>query len=420
MSKEDDGGLLTGNISVFDELSLTGEWEVTAVTESTVTISGDNGWDEITDQSLLTDEVYSVYDNGVYQGLSNDSDLFDDWDNITYNLYSSYNSDVGQVFDNVIGPITLDAGVTRVITNLTSLSGFYNVKNGSNKTVTIDVEFTILETDEDGVSTGESTTTEVEYTSNTDSITYSVYQTVYLDVPYTYSKIYARRLTNRSTGSSISNNDKCQWDALYTFEPVDVTDLGNVTTAHVIIPSNSQSRLTKSRKTSVDLTRLITQYLGNGEFGEEESYATDNAFQCMIHLALDDHNGRLSIDNIDADGLLSVSDEIVEYFGSDNMIRFGYAFDDCEMSYEDMFILMCSVVNCVPYVPNGVYSAFFEQPQSSSSMQITCRNKIAETETREDIFYKEYDGVELSYRSEEDGVTYTIYVPMTNRQLIPK
>jgi len=52
-------------------------------------------------------------------------------------------------------------------------------------------------------------------------------------------------------------------------------------------------------------------------------------------------------------------------------------------------------------------------------MQITMRNKISDTEVREDIFFKEFDGVELSYRNEETAVSEVIYVPSDRSAINP-
>ena len=50
---------------------------------------------------------------------------------------------------------------------------------------------------------------------------------------------------------------------------------------------------------------------------------------------------------------------------------------------------------------------------------ITCRNKIANTEVREDIFERQYDGVEVTWRDENEGVSETIYVPSDRSAVNP-
>lgn len=72
---------------------------------------------------------------------------------------------------------------------------------------------------------------------------------------------------------------------------------------------------------------------------------------------------------------------------------------------------ICNAVMCVPYTQFGVYDAFFEKVQPTSSMQITCRNKIYGTETRMTNYDRKNDGVEVTYRSNATGTADTVYIP---------
>jgi len=169
--------------------------------------------------------------------------------------------------------------------------------------------------------------------------------------------------------------------------------------------------LIKERKQNVDVVRLITEYQGNGVFGPTESFASDNFAQVLIHMSLDPFIGRQSLENINADGWLLLSQQIEAYFGSANAVRFGYDFDDTQVTYQDSFVQIAQVVMSKPYVQNGVYDLSFERTQNTSSMQVTCRNKMPGTEVREDVFEREYDGVEVTWRDEISGVSETFYVP---------
>jgi hypothetical protein len=419
---------------IFNDVSLTdlsGQYEITDVTSEYVNITG-VAWGGVS-SALVIDyySIFSVSDDGFisttldgdimaytwYETYESGTDTYSDE---VYSVSFSKNPDVGQVFDNTIGPITIFEGAERIIINMTSASGFYKIDGTTHKPISANVEFVVEELDIVGDPTGISFTTQVTYSSNPGNVTSSVYQTAYINIPYSRARVYGRRTTNRDKNAGISNVDKIEWTLLYSFEsnPPGI-DFGDVTLMHCVVPSNSQSRLIKQRKTNLDLTRKITQYLGNGNFGPSESYPTDDFSQILIHTALDEKCGRLNTSQINMDNIISLKDQINSYFGDIEMVRFGYDFDTSEMSYEDMFITICNVANCIPYVQNGVYDAFFEKEQTSSSLQITCRNKISESETREDIFFKKYDGVELSYRNKETGVTDTIYIPADRTALNP-
>ena len=313
-------------------------------------------------------------------------------------------------FDGYIGPFNVPADADEIILNFVSANGFYKLVENKETRISANIEVFVEELDSSGTPTGNSTIYPVVYESN-NSTRKSVFQTKRIALSYEKSRVSARRTTNRDKGDKVSNVDIVEWRDFYSFENVSNLDLGDVTLAHVVIPSNSQSRLIKERKQNVDVIRLVTEYQGNGVFGPTESFATDNFAQVLIHMSLDPFIGRQSLENINADGWLLLSQQIEDYFGSPNAVRFGYDFDDTQVTYQDSFVQVAQVVMSKPYVQNGVYDLSFERTQNTSSMQVTCRNKMPGTEVREDVFEREYDGVEVSWRDENSGVTETFYVP---------
>lgn len=313
-------------------------------------------------------------------------------------------------FDGYIGPFNVPADADEIILNFVSANGFYKLVENRETRISANIEVFVEELDSAGVPTGNTTVYPVVYSSN-DSVRKSVFQTKRIVLSYEKSRVSARRTTDRDKGDKVSNVDIIEWRDFYSFENVSGLDLGDVTLAHVVIPSNSQSRLIKERKQNVDVIRLITEYQGNGVFGPTESFATDNFAQVLIHMSLDPFIGRQSLENINADGWLLLSQQIEDYFGSVNAVRFGYDFDDTQVTYQDSFVQVAQVAMCKPYVQNGVYDLSFERTQTSSSMQITCRNKMPGSEIREDVFERKYDGVEVTWRDEVSGVSETFYVP---------
>jgi hypothetical protein len=323
-------------------------------------------------------------------------------------------------FSNGIGPLFVPNGATEIILNFVSTSGFYKLNGSSEVAVDANIRITNIELDSNGVETGNFTVTNFPYSSNETKLRFSVFQTARIALPYTYSKVFVERTTDRDKSSNVSNVDKIEWRDFYSYEPVSVSSFGDVTTAHVVIPSNSQSRLVKERKQNVDLTRKITQYLGNGIFGTTESYATDDFSQILIHTALDPRIGRLQLKHINADGFLLLKQEILDYFGDPEMIKFGYDFDDAGLTFQDTFIAICKAVMCLPYVQQGVYDAFFEKLQPTSSMQITVRNKLPDSETRNTTYERNNDGVQITYRDNNGGVSNVIEYPTDGSSINPE
>jgi len=326
---------------------------------------------------------------------------------------------LAEQYDGSIGPFVVPTGATQIILNFTSFSGFYKLVNNKEKAINGKLQILIEELDINGNTTGNGIAYPFDYDSNPVNVRKSVFQTFRQSLPYSRCQVSVKRIDNRDKSSNVSNVDIIEWRDMYSFEPVSGLDLGDVTLVHVVVPSNSSSRLIKERKQNVDVMRMVTEYQGNGVFGPKENYPTDNFAQILTHMSLDPYIGRLTLDNINADGWLLLSDQIESYFGSDQMTRFGYDFDDTQVTFQDSYIQVAQTVFCKPYVQNGVYDLSFDRKQDKSSMQITCRNKIADTEVREDIFERQYDGVEVTWRDENEGVSETIYVPSDRSAVNP-
>lgn len=325
--------------------------------------------------------------------------------------YQNYAPVVGDAIQIKTPEFFVPANATELIVNLSSPQGFYKISGNNEVRVIANVRLTVVELDSNGNETGLSTPYDIPYNTPVSDKRKSRFQTTRITLPYTRQKVFLERTTLRDKSDGISNVDKIELNSIYTFEPVNVTDFGDVTLAHVIIPSNSTSRLVKQRKQNVNVTRKITEYFGDGVFGATESFATSRFDQILVHMALDSKIGRMSLSEINADGFIDLFTEIGTYFGDGQMMEIGYDFDDMAMTFQDCFMLVADAVMCRPYVQSGVYDLFFEKAQTVSSMQITCRNKIIDSEVRRTAYDLEHDGVELTYRDNVTGVPETIYVP---------
>ncbi len=356
-----------------------------------------NGLDKWTTDTRMLSGVW--YDKHAVSGGGHTYDVITVGDN-------RWRPATGVPFDPEVGPLFVPTGATEVLLNFVSSNGFYKLVDNQETKITASIR--VKFTDIDNV--GPDVEHTVSYASN-DSVRNSVFKTVRLTVPYSRCTISAERLTERDKNGGVSNVDTIEWRDLYSFEPVSTTGFGDVTTAHVLIPSNSQSRLIKSRKQNVTLTRKITQYLGNGALGPAESYVTNDFDLILIHMMLDPFIGRMSLSNIAADSFTQTKAEIIAYFGQVDMAKFGYNFDTDDLTAQDTFTLVCETVMCIPYVQAGIYDCFFEKAQLVSSMQVTCRNKIPGSEIRRTDYTRKHDGVEITYRSNDTGTTDTIYIP---------
>lgn len=400
-------GISAPVLAIWD--SLTSYYFVPRLIINLTTVEGLDIW--TTDSRLLSGEWFDrVATPGSGSGHR--------YDPITVND-TELRPSTGTDIDPEVGPVFVPTGATEVILNFVSPNGFYKLFENNETKIFAVIRIKIQEIDVNGDETATAPViTNVNYSSNNNT-RQSVFQTVRLEIPFARCKISAERLTDRDKRDGVSNVDIIEWRDLYSFEPVSVSSFGDVTTAQVLIPSNSQSRLIKARKQNVTLTRLITQYLGSGNFGPAETYATDDFDQILIHTMLDPYIGRMSISNIAADAYVARKAEIISYFGQTQMVKFGYDFDTTDLTAQDTFMIICDAVMCLPYVQAGIYDCFFEKAQLVSSMQITCRNKLPETEVRRISYDRKHDGVEVTYRNNETGISDTVYIPADRSALNP-
>lgn len=418
----------SGGNTIYDYTVISSDDETVTLDLTALPQSVRDIWNGLNEEPTIEEYYVMTFPSSGASSITLNSEITtDDWYEeedlinlvgVTTEIYDAF---IGLSFDERIGPIVGKKGATEVILNFVSTSGFLKLVSNNETSIEANINILVEELDDNGDPTGNSFDRDFPYSTNPERPRSGVYQTDRFETLYDNWQLTCKRTTNRDKGSTVSNIDKIEWRTMFTFEPIDSNhDFGDVTLAHVSVTSNSESQLTKKRKTNLDVTRKITQYLGNGVFGPTEDYATDKFDQILIHTALDVWCGRLNLDQVNADGLLLLKQQVEEYFGSDEMCRFGYDFDDTQLSYEDMFTIISNVVNVIPYAQNGVYDAFFERKQDTSSLQITHRNKISESESREDVFFKKYDGVEFTYRDEETSLSETIYIPTDRSSTNPE
>jgi hypothetical protein len=94
---------------------------------------------------------------------------------------------------------------------------------------------------------------------------------------------------------------------------------------------------------------------------------------------------------------------MIDYYGTTDSVRVGYDFDSTKIRFQDAYKLMCNAVNAKAYAQGGVFKAYPDIERTESSKQFTHRNKVPNTDSKSRSYESEYDGVELTYRSEVDG-----------------
>jgi len=392
-------------------LNLSGDYTISNVTTNTVTLSGIS--QTFSSTSFLTSSFFTVSNSQIDTFYTTDSAIND----ITYysdNLAAypvtvvsgSYTADVGQSLSNILGPITIYKDTETASFNFVASSGFYKYVNTTLKAVTATIRVTIQETDSDGVATGNSFSNDYTFASNTSSTTKQAALTVKIEIPYAYSRALCQRITNRDTSDGVTAIDKVYWRDLFFLSTPENIDTNDCTIAMVEIPSSVAARAESNRLINLTCTRIFTPYIGDGLFDTEQAVST--WAEVMIGLCLDKYNGRLSIEHVDADLLLDIQDQLTTYYGTSDFVQIGYDLDDNTLTFQDVYTLFCSAVLVKPYSQGGVFKAYADIDRTISSKQFTHRNKISQSDSRERDYQKEYDGISLTYRSNDTGNSETI------------
>ncbi|AUR91693.1 TMhelix containing protein [Vibrio phage 1.162.O._10N.261.48.E3] len=394
--------------------NLDGIYEVLAVTESTITIDTSGAfWQTFTSKPLIYDYFSFRYSSSGLFSTTTDPQI------AQYQWYENYNlilidpidtvtdisntPSIGQSFDEFLGPIEAPGGNLNLVFNFVADSGFYKIVKSTDNEIDAELEIRIQPLDANGDPDGFVLIEDVTFTSNQDSVTRQAaitHTSVHNSGQYG-AEIIVRRKTDRDKSDNVTNVDKVYWRDLYYKSDIATPDYGDRTIMQAVIPSTITSRSVKNRQLNLDWTRYITPYQAGGTFGALQP--VDTWAEVLIALALDPQNGRLTIDQIDAELLLDVQQELIDYYGSADYVKIGYDMDSTKLRFQDIYTLFCNAVNVKPYSQGGVFKAYADIKRDFSTKQFTHRNKIPNTDSKERTYETEYDGVELTYRSNETG-----------------
>ncbi len=415
-------GDVTYDLPNFLNVDLNGSYTITSVsqTQMIVTIPYGTTTPEYAAWQAMNEYTPNTYFLNVTDGISLDTNTIDDTVN-NFNWFSDpgYTQpisvdrtdlfpSVGSSFDGTIGPFQAPSNVDTCVINLASLNGFYKIVQVNDTSVSINIRATIEETDSLGVPTGVSTVLNYTYQTASPSKTSPVGLTI--DIPrtslYTDFRISLLRTTNRDKSDNVSNVDKCEWLDLDFYFNIPVPDYGDITVFQCEIEQNNSTLSVKERQINLDVTRIHAPYIGGGQFGPKAP--VDNVAETVIGLALHDRNGRLTLDEIDADLYMSVQQQLIDYYGNANYVKVGYDLDSTKLRFQDIYSLFWDAVNCRPYSQGAVYRVYPSIRRTDSSKQFTHRNKIIGTDAKDTNYNTENDGVELTYRSNLTGKFETV------------
>ena len=398
-------------------IPLDGTYESSSVSSSSVSFTTDNqDWDGLSNFSPIasywfTQNEYDPTFNNYVGFNTTDSSITErtyfshnglDYppESVMTNSLTNLNASVGKVNSNIVGPIYPPEDANKLYFNIFSDAGFYKLVKNNEQKVDIEIEVIFEEVDDDQIPTGLGFTERFNYSSHPTKLTRSTGLTYETSAPsYSKYQVSLKRITDRDKSSNVQSLDRAYWGDLYYEEYVSLPNNEDVSIMKARIPSSPASRGVKKRLVNFDAVRVHQPYIGNGQFGHKQPVIT--FAETLIGMALDKYNGRLTLEQIDGDTLLEIQEQMKQYYGFSSYCDLGYNFDNSKVRFQEAYKLLCTAVNAQSYAQGGVFKAYPDINRTVSSKQFTHRYKLAGSDTRATVDYRENDGVRVSYRNEK-------------------
>ena len=400
-----------------DIISLDGTYESSSVSSSSVSFTTDNqDWNGLSNFSPIarywfTQNEYDPTFNNYVGFNTTDSSITErtyfshnglDYppESVMSESLTNLNASVGKVNSNIVGPIYPPEDADKLYFNIFSGAGFYKLVKNNEQKVDIEIEVIFEEIDENQAPTGNSFTEKFDYSSHPAKVTRTTGFTYETSAPsYSKYQVSLKRITNRDKGSNVQSLDRAYWEDLYYEEYVPLPNNEDISIMKARIPSSPAARSVKKPLVNFDAVRVLEPYIGDGLFGAKQPVRT--FAETLIGMALDKYNGRLTLEQIDGDTLLEIQEQMKQYYGFDSYCDLGYNFDNTKVRFQEAYKLLCTAVNAQSYAQGGVFKAYPDINRAESSKQFTHRYKIAGSDTRATVDYRENDGVKVSYRNEK-------------------
>ncbi|HCW6344048.1 TPA: hypothetical protein OXS71_003367 [Acinetobacter baumannii] len=360
--------------------------------------------------SITLDDTYTI--NSVTAdtiALVNPSAINNEWDKLlTLPNQSTQGQEVLVRFDAVsnkyVGWFNFDMPeATQAVFNFFFPNGlFYQDSKGGvwEEGITVVIELQAIDSNGDPV--GSITTINQEIRANNKS---QFGRTIYIDLPTAGS--FRFRLSRTTATQAGKTQDTCKIKSVYGMADSTISDYGNVTIVRSRTVATDGALSIKERK----LNCLVNRKLPLDGTGPLQ--VTRSAGQALINLALDEHIGRRTSEEVDIAQINAEIAKVNAYFGSDLMSEFNYTIDDDNLSFEEIAGMVASSAFCEPYRFGSLTRLKFEQPQENAVLLFNHRNKVPLTEKRSYTFgvQKDYDGVELEYTSDVDDARVKYIIP---------
>ncbi|AUR98480.1 hypothetical protein NVP1251O_49 [Vibrio phage 1.251.O._10N.261.55.E5] len=397
---------------IYNRNNLNGEYTLTAVNKDSVVVVPTSGWSFFGTNEPLREFAWFDTVEGYYYL---DSESNPPRGNFIKQIYTPA---FQGLFDGTVGPFSVPEGSSSGWVNLLAQSGI-RLAGSVDEVYSVTCQFTIYELDSNGSRTGQDTPLPaVTLSSNPTLITDQVGVTQDFTIPYTRAEIVGRRTSLTDEEFSGTVVDEVKWAAMYTVEPTPPTLPSDVTTVYATIKQTPAALGVQERKLNFGVKRYERRYLGNGQMSTDLDTPSDEFADAVVGLALDPTVGKnVTLEQLNVGQLYAVQEEIVDYFGTRDVVKFGYSFSTTDMTFEDHLTLIATAVFCKVFRIGNTYEFRFNRPRSKgeTALLLNHRLKYNGTDKRNRRFTdpdrKGYDGVVVSYKDAKTKVFEDIRIP---------
>lgn len=314
---------------------------------------------------------------------------------------------------NVIGPFeTRLEGADTWICNFTAPNGVFEIGEDGQARRSVDFDIRITPIDASGADIGPTETFRSSIVGNAESRSL-IGRTVTINPSFTgFARIEAERLTLTDFDFEGTVSDQIVWRDLFFTAPVERPHFGNVTLVHSRSVATEQAAGIADRELNMIATREVPRRIGNTNTFTEPQ-ATDRADDILVALVTDPFIGRVDIDEVDIDGIYRTVQELEDYYGSPEAVKFCITLDVDNLSIQETLNIMANVIGIQPYRIGRILSAIPIIATSEAAMVFNHRNKMPKTDVIRDRFgvQSDIDGVRLQFVDDRDYVTRQFNIP---------
>lgn len=321
------------------------------------------------------------------------------------------------------GPFIVDLDdCEQILANITAANGLFTVsKKGQQVAVQVGITLEATPINENDAAIGPAETFSATMIgSNTEKTT--VGYSLYANPTFQGRASVRMRRTSPSPKEADFGQilDEIKWRDCFGLAPVAQTDFGDITTVMTRTIATASALSVKSRKLNMRVTRKVPTLISATEFGP--ATAQNSAAAILCAMALDPYIGRREISEVDVGQIYQTVADVEDYFGSPLAAKFGYSFDDVNLSFQESAQIVAKAIFSTAYRQGRVLKLAFERATEESTLLFNARNTLPGTQKRSIRFgaIDDHDGVDLDYVAARDGAPMTYVIPLDGSALSPR